>query len=390
MIILPPTEVTEYGEADQIQALAKHLPEAIIEAVQSRPVATEGPGQEDVRGGSTTSAPEDPAAFFAFAMERGWSDGLPVLPPTPDAVRRAVSASGRDGADVVAELPPRWGDATVEVLAANAVMAGCLPEYMPVVLAAVQAIAHPDFNMHGIQCTTNPVSPLLVVNGPIRTLLDIAGGRGCLGPGFRANATIGRALRLVMQNVGGGIPVEIDKATHGMPGKFTMCFGELEEESPWAPLHVDRGYARDDSTVTAIGVQGTTNILPMLKQAESILTWIADALGTMGVNNVLLGEGNAVVVLPPGHAHLLTSQGYDKSRVQAFLFERSKIPLSAYPPEGNIPMGHWVIDGDYVRIVQRPEDILILCAGAPEPYHVVIMPTFGHTRAITVPIVGPA
>ena len=328
-------------------------------------------------------APEDPFEFYEFAQRNGWTDGLPVLPPTPERVQAMVDASGRHREDAIADLPPRWCAASVERIAINAVMAGCLPEYMPVLIAAVRAIAQPSFNLHGIQCTTNPATPMLIVNGPIRRKLDIACGRGCLGPGFRANATIGRALRLILLNIGGGIPGVTDMAIHGMPGKFTMCFGELEEDSPWEPLHVERGLKPDESAVTVVGVQGTTNICPIFQKAETVLTYTADSLGIMGVNNVAIGMGNYVTVFPPGHAKLLANQGYDKVRVKQYLWENSKIPFQKYPREKKIGTSKIVRNGEYVYVTQKWEDLILVCAGGPEPYHIVSMPTFGDTWAVT-------
>ncbi|MBI3744889.1 MAG: hypothetical protein HY261_11485, partial [Chloroflexi bacterium] len=359
------------------------LSQQVLDVLSVTLSAAKSPSESPVPEPVALDAPDDPLAFYEFALAKGWSDGHPVLAPMPAIVERMIGASGLHADDVVAQLPPRWGDATVRRIAANAAMAGCRPDYMPLLVAAVRAIAHPDFNLHGIQCTTNPVAPLLIVNGPIRKELGIEGGRGCFGPGFRANATIGRAMRLMLLNIGGGITGETDKAINGFPGKFGMCFGELEEESPWTPLHIDRGFKASDSTVTVVGIQDATNILPMLRQAESVLTWTANALGLMGANNVALGQGEPVVMLPPGHAKMLADQGYDKAKIQQALFEKARIPLKDFPKEGNIPVGKWHIEGDYVCPTERWQDILVVVAGGPEPYHVQVLHNFGETRAIT-------
>lgn len=329
--------------------------------------------------------PDSLEEAFYFMYQRGWTDGLPVIPPTEERVRRMVDYVGRDPNEAVAELDPEGGIATVEKIAVNAVMAGCLPEYMPVLIAAVEALAEPELNLHGIQCTTNPVAPLAIINGPIIQELDLNCGRNALGPGRRANATIGRAIRLILLNIGGAIPGPVDQATLGMPGKYTFCLGENEAESPWEPLHVERGFTVTDSTVTVVGVQGTTNIIPIFKKAESILLWIADAMAVMGTNNVALGGGNPLVILPPGHAHILAQQGYTKGTIRRWLFEKSKIPIANFPQEGsgNISIGTWVVDGDKVCVVRRPEDIMIIVAGGPEPYHITYLPSFGDTWAVT-------
>src|SRR5262249_37081032 len=155
---------------------------------------------------------------------------------------------------------PSFGPATVERIAINAVLAGCRPEFLPVLIAAAEAMAAPRLNLGAIQTTTNPVTLWLIVNGPIARRLGVNGGGNCLGPGNPANATLGRAVRLMLQNIGGGLPVDIDRATHGQPGKFTFCCAENEEASPWEPLHVERGFAPECSTVTVAGVSGTLNM----------------------------------------------------------------------------------------------------------------------------------
>ena len=335
---------------------------------------------------SRHEAPDDPLAFFEFALARGWSDGLPLIPPAPERVERTLGATGRDPASVVARLDPRRGEATVERIAINAVMAGCAPEHLPIVIAAVEAVADPAFNLHGIQATTNPVAPLLIVNGPARRRAGINCGRNALGPGCRANATIGRALRLCLLNIGGGAPGEVDKAILGMPGKYTFCLGENEEESPWEPLHVERGHARDTSTVTAIGVQGTNNLLVLSGHAEDVLAVTADAMATMGNNNVLIGNGNPVVFFSPGHARQLVAQGFrTRQAVRGFLLGRARIPLDRFPARDVVPgrpLGDRAVDGA-VPAVRRPDDLLVVVAGGPEPYHVTYCPSFGDTRAVT-------
>ena len=335
-------------------------------------------------------APKDLPGFYEYAYAQGWTDGLPVIPPTPQLVEAFVRASGHQADEVVAEVQPRRGAATVEKLAINSVMAGCKPEYMPAILAAVRAISKPEFNLDGIQCTTGPVGPMLIFNGPVRHRLKINCGRNCLGPGVRANATIGRAMRLVLLNIGGGIPGVTDKATHGFPGKYSMCFGEMEEESPWEPFQMGRGFKREESTVTVVGVNGTTNVCPLLKRAESILGWVADSLSMMGANHTVIGAGDCVTVLPPGHAKLLHEQGYDKAKVSQWLYEHSRIAVSAYPPEGNSSTGKWVRRGDFVYIPPKWENLLVVVAGGPEPYHIVSMPSWGETWAVTEKIEEPS
>ena len=326
--------------------------------------------------------PADPGAMFDKLYEMGVTDGLPVIPPTDEAIFRFIRASGLPGSKEIATIAPTSGSATVEKIAINAIMAGCRAEYMPAMIAAVKALADPAFNCLGAQTTTNPVAPLVVINGPIRLKIDVNCGRGALGPGRRANATIGRALRLMMVNLGGATPGEVDKATLGMPGKYTMCLGENEEESPWPALHTERGFGKEQSTVTVIGVQGNDNIWTPWKKAESILRAWSSCMKSLAANNTIRGSGNPVMLINPGHARLLNDQGFDKRRVQQELWERSKIHESEIPDEepelkeGNRKM----VDG-YCMVTEKPEDVLIVVAGGPEAYHNTWCSSFGDYAA---------
>jgi hypothetical protein len=335
----------------------------------------------------THTIPDDPDAIQDYLAAREWGDGLPVVAPTAERVEKMVAGSGRDPADEIAEVDPRKGVATVEKIAINAVMAGCLPSYMPLLVAAVEAVTAPEFNLHGIQTTTNPVAPLLVVNGPVRRQIDLNCERNALGPGRRANATIGRALRLILLHIGGAVPGRLDKATLGMPGKYTFCLGEAEEESPWEPLHVERGFRRDDSTVTAIGAQGTNNVLALGGGARESLHVTGDAMAAMGNNNFLFGRGNPTVFFSPGHARQFVDQGYPTKRsVQEALFELSKIPRARFPDHDFfpiVPLAERAVRGDFVYATRRPEDIFVVVAGGPEPYHITYCASFGDTDAVT-------
>ena len=209
-------------------------------------------------------------------FETGWTDGLPVVPPSEDLVRRFVAHSGRDGDELVAELPPLSGRATVERIAVNAVMAGCLPEHLPVVIAALEAMMDERFNLRGVMCSTGIHTPLLIVNGPIVQQLDINGGYNCFGAGWRANATIGRAVKLALVNLGGAIPGETNKATFGHPGAYTYCVAEDEAANPWTPMHVEMGYAASDSTVTVFPAEAPHNIMYHASNSRDFLTVLAD------------------------------------------------------------------------------------------------------------------
>ena len=337
---------------------------------------------------SRIEADDSPEAVFQLMLDQGWSDGLPVIPPSPDRVSQMLEYAGRDPSDVIGYINPEAGAATVEKIAVNSVMAGCLPEYMPVLIATVEAVTEPSFNIHGLQTTTNPASPLLIINGPVRNAIGVNSGRGCLGPGWRANATIGRALRLLLFNVGGAKPWSTDMAIQGMPGKYIFCLGENEEESVWGPLHVERGLAPDVSAVTVVGAQGTSNCLTFYKEAESILTMIASAMADLSDNNYLLGAGNPLVLLNPGQARLLAEQGFTKQLVREWLFEHAKIPIDRFPSEISLINyeDRFVRDGDRVCPCRSPDDILVVVTGGPEPYHAIYCGNFGDTTAVTKPV----
>ena len=218
---------------------------------------------------------DSPEAVFDHVMSQGWGDGLPVVPPTEERVRAMVDGSGLPPAHLVGAMGPAKGEATVEKIAINAVMAGCLPEYMPVVVAAVEAICEPEFNLDGVQSTTNPCGVGMIVNGPIRNEIDLNCSRNCMGPGWRANATIGRAMSLIWLNIGGAKPGEVDKSSHGFPGKYTLCFGEDEEHSPWEPLHVERGFAKEESAVTVNSstAPSTSSAPPTPRSITCSMSW---------------------------------------------------------------------------------------------------------------------
>ena len=330
-------------------------------------------------------ADNSPESVFQFMIDQGWSDGLPVIPPTADRVQAMLDYAQRDAAELVGYINPDAGSATVEKIAVNAVMAGCLPEYMPVLIAAVQAITEPSFNIHGLQTTTNPVSPLLIVNGPVRETIGLNSGRGTLGPGFRANATIGRAVRLLLLNVGGARPWTTDMSLHGSPAKYISCMGENEEDSIWDPLHVERGFSPDQSTVTVVGAQGFSNCLTFYKEPESFLTMIASAMADISDNNYLLAAGNPLVILTPGHAQIFSEWGYTKQAVKEALFERCKVPIERFPKETSVITYEdgFAMDGDRVCPCRSADDIMVVVSGGPEPYHVLYCGNFGDTTAVT-------
>jgi len=310
-------------------------------------------------------------------LERGWSDGLPIVPPTPQRVEAMMAGTDRDAQQVVAELPPIWGAATIEKLAINAVMAGCLPGYFPVLVAAIEAMGEPAFNLYAIQATTHPCAPLIIVNGPLRSALGMNCASGAFGPGWRPNATIGRAVRLALLNIGGAHPGTGDMSTQGAPSKFSYCVAENEESNPWQPLHVERGFSREQSTVTVLAGEPPHNINDHTgSSAEEILTIIAGSIAVTGANNAYTG-GETLLALGPEHAGTMARDGFSKRDIGEWLGRRATIPLERYTAETMIERFGRIPDGP-VPMVGSPEDLTIIVVGGPGK-HSSWVPTFGGT-----------
>jgi hypothetical protein len=264
--------------------------------------------------------------LFEFMFDQGLTDGLPVIPPTPERVVRMLTGTKRDPQEVVATVPPNLAPLTVEKVAINAVMAGCKPEYLPVVLAAVEAVTTEQFNMHGVLATTHFPTPVIMVNGPIRDRIGMNYRMNVLGQGNRANATIGRAVQLIVRNVGGGRPGEVDRAALGQPGKYTFCFPEFEERSNWEPLHVERGFERGDSAVTVYAGGAPNGIIDQLSRgAESLATSYGLALAAAG-HPKQYNHGEIVVIVPPEHVDTFAKDGWSKDQIRARIQEVTARP----------------------------------------------------------------
>ena len=261
-------------------------------------------------------------------FSRGWSDGLPVVPPTPVRVLRMLEGTTRDARETIGAIPPNNAPCTVEKVAINAVMAGCKPEYMPVVLAVVEAALEPVFAMHGLLCTTWFSGPMVVVNGPVAHRIGMNSGGNALGQGNRANASIGRALQLVIRNVGGGVPGGIDRATLGWPGKYTLCFAEDESDPDWLPLSVERGIAPGVSAVTLFGAGGLSpNMDEGSRTPESLARSLAMTLNSVG-HPKLVQSIDAFLVLSPEHWAIFKEGGWDRARIKAELMAATARPGS--------------------------------------------------------------
>jgi len=262
---------------------------------------------------------------FEALYARGVTDGLPVVPATAARVAAAVEASGRTRDELIALVAPRLGRATVEKIAINAVMAGCRPEYLPAVIAAVEAICDPDFALVGVSGTTDAVAPLLILNGPVRAALDVNSGAGAFGPGWRANATIGRAVRLVWQNIGGAAPGAISMSTFSQSGRYSYCIGENEEASPWEPLHVEHGFAAGESTVAAVAAEAPQVVANTQgRTGREILATIARS-GIVIASDAHAGLGDTVLVIGPEHARTIAGDGWSKPDVRQFLWEEMRV-----------------------------------------------------------------
>ena len=258
-------------------------------------------------------------------FDRGWTDGLPVVPPTPARVLRMLQGTTRDPGEVLGMVPPDLSPCTVEKVAINAVMAGCKPEYLPVVLAAVEAALIDEFGMHGILCTTMFAGPVVIVNGPLARRVGINSGVNALGQGHRANASIGRALQLVIRNVGGGRPGEVDRATLGTPGKYTFCFAEAED-SVWEPLSVERGFPREASTVTLFAGEGVQGVVDQKSRTpESLARSFALCLRAVDHPKLAMA-GDALLVVSPDHCRVFIEAGWSKARLLAELTELLLLP----------------------------------------------------------------
>jgi hypothetical protein len=390
---LTPPEIREVGE----QAVGAVV-DAMLGAVASATAAdATSPPQPTVARAPKIKVPADAAELFDDFWRRGWSEGLPVIPPTLERIERAVAYLGRDPAEVLGTVAPRQGLATVEAVVANAVMAGCSDEVLPVVLAAVEGVCRPRHNLSAVQATTGSVTPMIVVFGPGASRLGITGGVGCLGPGFRENATIGRALRLVLWNVGGGRPGDLDRATHGQPGKFTLCIAENQAENPWTPWHQDKGFDAEETAVLVTGVMGTEDLIDYSSQnADDLLTMLGSCGRTLAANHMLYG-GWSTFLLAPEHAQLLADAGYTRADVARLLAERGSVPFSAFPttsrevlrrkrprlfgPAGQAP--------DLVPAFDSADHLQVIVSGGPGP-HSVFCPSYGDlTDPQWVPVRWP-
>ncbi|MCK9877913.1 hypothetical protein MXD59_19390 [Frankia sp. Ag45/Mut15] len=333
------------------------------------------------------TAPADQESFDAFARERGWSDGLPLVPPSPELVARCLEQCNVDPAEPIAPLPPSGAMCTAEKLAVNAVMAGAPAAALPLLRAAVEAVADPRFELHALNATTGSVATALLVNGPQRHRLGIPFGAGCLGGGAGRAPAIGRALQLVLRNVAGLRVGVTSQSTFGQPGRVAgIVFAEWEERSPWAPLAERRGVPAD--AVTAFATMGTANICELLSNDPvELLHYVGRALAHTGANGYLLAlaSSEVVVALNPVWANLVAREYPSVEDVQNVLWERASAPLSEWPVRHQrlFEEQNRVDGSGRVRLVRRPEEVIVVVAGGLGGLHAAALHGWGTTLAQT-------
>ena len=332
--------------------------------------------------------PESHAIEELYA--RGVTDGLPVVPPTPALVERAVAASGREAGDLVAMVPPNYGRATIEKIAINAVMAGCRPEYLPVVIAAVEAVCDEAFDLHGVSATTNAPSPLVIVNGPIRASLEINSGPGVFGSGWRANATIGRALRLICLNLGGARPGVVSMSTLAHPGRYSYCIGEHEEASPWESLAVEHGFGAEQSTVALLAADAPLGVYAQRSRTpEDLLPTLAASMAVIS-HHKMTHWGDTLVVLSPEHAKIFGDAGWKKGDVRRWLHDRLQWPVRELLPgrDGGEGLPEHVVakfrdPGSETAMIPKfrsPENIKLVVAGGTAGRFSAIVPGWTFSK----------
>jgi hypothetical protein len=336
---------------------------------------------------SNRYAVDDLTQAIELAFDKGWSDGLPVVPPTEARVRAMLESARLEPQQQVAFITNRQVAVTAEKVAINAVMAGCKPEYMPVVVAAVEGIADPRWGYHGPATSTGGAGVLMIVNGPIARALDFNSGDNLFGPGWRANATVGRAVRLVMRNVIGTLPGKLDRGTLGHPGKYTYVIAENEVDSPWTPLHVERGCRHDQSAVTVMAAMAPHQFYNQLSNtAAGVLTTLCDAMRNPG----MAGQPNYCVVVAGEHMRTIANDGWSKSDIRKFVFENSKNTVAHFKRTWRMPGAIKQDDESTQRpLVMTPDDILVVAAGGRAGSFSCYIPGWGSrtsSQAVTAVI----
>ncbi|MBV8950296.1 MAG: hypothetical protein JOZ99_05430 [Actinobacteria bacterium] len=335
-------------------------------------------------------ADESPEELHALYEQRGWGDGLPLVAPTPERVDAMLEAGGpADPDEVVATLPPRFGRATRRVIAVNAVLAGCGPEHLPVLVTAVRGLDRPELNLRGVNATTHPVAPLLIVHGEIVERAGYNAGLGAFGPGNRANAATGRALRLVLMHVAGATPGPGDVSTQGGPAKYAYCIAENQPATPWESYPGSLGIDTPSAVTVHCG-EAPHNFHDMESDHPArILDKCASAMASLGQNNAPISQGEYFVVLCPEHAATAAAHGWTRRDIASYLFETARLPArtlrAAFERVAWEPWMHAVDDDARLPVTASPANIRILvCGGAGK--HSCVIPSWGMTKSVTLPV----
>jgi hypothetical protein len=331
----------------------------------------------------------DPEVLLDAYAARGWGDGLPLVAPTPARVDAMLARTHGDPDEVLGILPPRFGRVTRRLVAINAVLAGCTPDVMPVLVTAARALAVPKLNLRGVNATTHPVAPLLIVHGAIADECGFNSGIGAFGPGARANATVGRAVRLLLLHVAGARPGDGDAAQHGQPSKYSYCVAEHVAASPWGPYARTRG-VDGASAVTIHCGESPHNVHDMEAGVPGpILDKCASAMATLGVNNACIAQGEYYVLLGPEHAATIAAAGWSRDDVSLYLYERARRPAGElrrhFASRAWMPWMEAVPDDQLLPMTGRPEHVKVLVVGGPGK-HSCVVPSWGMTTSVTLPV----
>ena len=321
-------------------------------------------------------------------QRNGWTDGLPVVPPTEHAVARFLETGGLGAADVIGVEPVRRRQITAEKVAIAAVMAGCLPEYLPVVVAAIKAMCQPEYALHGSTASTGGSAPFIVVNGPVRARLGMNATHNALANASRANATIGRSVRLVLLNVLGGVPGQLDRSTLGHPGKFTFCVAEDEEDTPWLPLSVERGVPAGTSAVTVLQVESPHQIMNEWTHdpREILDTYVAAMRSNMLTYSIW--EGNYAFVIAKQHREIFAAAGWSKQNIRDYTFEEARVKRAQWRSVGKAAIAGRKDEERVYRALRSPDDLLVVAAGGPAGgFGAILPPWYGKkSLAVTMPV----
>jgi hypothetical protein len=344
-----------------------------------------------LRGGAPMSASPDPFEYF---FNKEWSDGLPVIPPTEERLAAMLAATHRDPEAVIGLVPPLQEPATVRAIALHAVMAGCKPAYLPVIIGAMECLLEDRLNLILLQATTSAGAPFILVNGPYAGEIGLHGGMGCFGPGFRANATIGRALRLMMLNLGGGVPGVTALSGFGGPWRYSYCVAENAAESPWPTYAATRGFKPDDNVVSAIPLEGPVLVWDDASESpQRLVVAIADMMSAIGGGNIYR-QADMAVVLSPQHAEIFAKAGMSRDDVHQLLIARAGRRLGEIKRgglwRGESGTKRWPFkidlndDAAFVPAIGEPNDLhLIVAGGAGSPSSLVMHGITTASRAVS-------